>query len=110
VTWTVTLDGGDREVVLPNGLRYQGAAEVVLSDRWYAQLSAAALASLATAESLGGIAAYTVTVADGVSMAVLPDGLPHKAGDVVTLSDEQWSAVTPSAAEALFSSVATTVS
>lgn len=109
MTWTVTLDSGDREVVLPNGLRYQGTAEAVLSDRWYAQLSASALESLAGASYLGGIAAYTVTMAEGASMVVLPDGLAHKAGDQVLLSDEQYSLVTPSAAEAFFSSVVTTV-
>jgi hypothetical protein len=108
MTWTVTLDGGDREVALPNGLRYQGAAEVVLSDDWYGQLSANALASLMSASYLGGIASYTVTMAGGTAFVVLPDGLPHKAGDQVTLSDEQYSIVSPAAA-ALFSSVVTAV-
>lgn len=108
MTWTVTLDGGDREVVLPNGLRYQGAAEVVLSDDWYGQLSASALESLMSAAYLGGIASYTVTMAGGTSSVVLPDGLLHKAGDVVELADEQYSIVSPAAA-ALFSSVTTAV-
>jgi hypothetical protein len=110
VTWTVTIDDGRQEVVLPNGLRYQGAAEVVLSDRWHSLLSASALSSLMSAESLGGTASYTVTVADGVSMAALPNGLVYGAGDVVVLSDEEYSVITPSAAAALFSSVDTTVS
>ena len=106
MTWMVTLDSGDREVVLPNGLRYQGTAEIVLSDDWYGQLSAAALESLMSASYLGGIVSYTVTIAEGASGVALPDGLLHKAGDAVTLADWQYSAVPP-AAGALFSSVAT---
>lgn len=110
MTWTVTLDGGDREVVLPNGLRFQGGAEVVLSDRWYGQLSADALEALMSASYLGGIISYTVTMAEGTSMVALPDGLLHKAGDEVTLSDEQYSILTPASVDGLFSSVATAVS
>jgi hypothetical protein len=109
MTWTVTLDSGDREVVLPNGLRYQGTAQVVLSDGWYAQLSAHALSALLSAESLGGTASYAVTVASGLHGVVLPDGLRHKAGDVVVLSDEEYSLLTPNAVSTLFSSVQTTV-
>jgi hypothetical protein len=109
MTWMVTLDSGDREVVLPNGLRYQGSAEVVISDRWYSRLSAAALGALMSASYLGGIASYTVTMAEGASSVALPDGLLHKSGDVVTLSDEQYSILTPSSVERLFSSVATAV-
>lgn len=109
MTWQVTLNSGDREVALPNGLRYQGSAQVVLSDRWYAQLSAAALASLMSATSLGGTAAYAVTLAAGLHGVVLPDGLRHKAGDVVTLSDEEFSVLTPNVVSTLFSSVVRTV-
>jgi hypothetical protein len=109
MTWTVTVDGGGREVVLPNGLRYQGAAQAVLSDAWYGRLSAEALDSLLTAEYLGGDASYEVTLADGTSGVALPDGLLHKAGDVVTLSDEQYSILSPAAVEGLLSSVSVTV-
>lgn len=109
MTYAVTLDSGDLEVVLPNSLRYQGTAEVVLSDGWYAQLSAHAIASLLSASYLGGVASYTVTLASGTDGVVLPDGVRHKAGDVVALSDEQYSLLTPSAVSALFSSVSTTV-
>jgi hypothetical protein len=109
MTWTVTLSGGDREVVLPNGLRYQGSAQVVLSDEWYAQLSAAAIASLLTTAYLGGVAAYTVTVAAGLHGVVLPDGLRHKAGDAVVLSDEQYSLLSANAVGSLFSSVSVAV-
>jgi hypothetical protein len=109
MTWTVTLDSGDRDVVLPNGLRYQGSAEVVLSDDWYAQMSASALAALASAAELGGEASYTVTVASGLDGVVLPDGLRHKAGDVVELADEQYSVLTTGAVSTLLSSVVVTV-
>lgn len=109
MTYTVTLNSGDVEVVLPNGLRYQGLASVVLSDRWYSQLSDAAKASLLSSSYMNGVASYTVTIAPGSSGVVLPDGIRHKAGDVVVLSDEEYSVLTPSAVAALFSSVAVKV-
>lgn len=40
MTHTITLNGGLKDVVLPNQLRYQGGATVVLSDQQYSQLSA----------------------------------------------------------------------
>ena len=110
VTYTVTLNGGDQEVVLPNGLRYQGAAQVVLSDAQYAQLSPHALASLMTSVPSGGIAAYQVTIAGGQSNVVLPDKLRHQAGDVVTLSDDEYSTIPAYARASLFSSTVVTVS
>lgn len=110
MTWTVTLDSGDQNVVLPNGIRYQGSASAVLSDEWYSQLSASAVSALLAASYLGGVASYTVTVASGVVGAVLPDGLPHGAGDVVTLADEEYSLLTPLALSALIFSVSVAVS
>lgn len=109
MTWTVTLDGGDRGVVLPNGLRYQGSAQVVLSDRWYSQLTAGALGSLMSAADAGGVASYAVTLAGGASGAVLPDGVRHLPGETVYLTDEQYSVLTPAAVGSLFSSVEVTV-
>jgi hypothetical protein len=53
--WQVTLNSGLKEVALPNGLRYQGAAEVVLSDDWYGQLSANSVSPLfSSIEQLDG--------------------------------------------------------
>lgn len=109
MTWTVTLNGGDRDVALPNGLRYQGTAQVVLSDRWYAQLSAHALSSLMSAVSAGGTAAYRVTLAAGKANVALPNGLRYSAGAVAVLSDEEYSLLTPHAVSMLFSSVVRTV-
>ena len=105
MTYEVTLDGGDQEVVLPNGLRYQGAAQVVLSDDQYAQLSANALSALLSASFLGGVASYTVTLNGGLDNVVLPDGLRYRGGDVVTLADYEYSILTPTAVSTLFSSV-----
>lgn len=109
MTYTVTLNGGDRDVALPNGLRYQGAAQVVLSDGEYAQLSPHALSALMTSVSAGGIASYKVTIAAGLSNVVLPDGLRHKAGDVITLSDAEYSTIPAYATASLFSSTVVTV-
>lgn len=105
MTWTVTLGSGARDAVLPNGLRYQASARVILSDRWYGQLSAAAAGALASSSFLGGIVSYTVTLADGLSGVVLPDGLSHEGGEVVVLSDEDYSVLSPAAVSSFFSSV-----
>lgn len=104
MTYTATLNSPDHNVVLPNGTRYQGSAAVVLSDDEYAQLSPRA-SSLLTAVYLGGDVGFRVTVAAGITQLVLPDGLRHKSGDVVTLSDSQYSTISPAAVSALFSSV-----
>lgn len=110
MTYSVTLNGGDRNVALPNGTRYQGGATVVLSDDEYAQLSPTALSGLMSASSLGGTAAYTVTLNAGLKGVVLPDGLMHHGGDVVVLSDAEYSTITPAAKAALFASTTVTVS
>lgn len=44
--YVVTVAAGKRDVVLPNGLRYQGGAVVTLSDQEYEKLSASAVSSL----------------------------------------------------------------
>lgn len=110
MTYTATLNSPDKNVVLPNGTRYQGSAAVVLSDAEYSQLSPPALASLMSIASAGGTVSYTVTIAAGLKGIVLPDGLMHKAGDMVVLSDAQFSTITPNAIATLFSSVVRAVS
>jgi len=109
MTYEVTLDGGDREIVLPNGLRYQGAAQVVLSDGQYSELSAGALASLLSASYLGGVASYAVTLNSGLGNIVLPDGLRYRGGAVAELADDEYSILTPNSVSTLFSSVSVTV-
>ena len=44
--YSVTINNGLKDVVLPNGVRYQGGAVVTLSDAEYAQMSAHAVATL----------------------------------------------------------------
>lgn len=46
---------------------------------------------------------YQVTVAAGKANVVLPDGLRHKAGDVVVLSDSQYSSLSAAALSSLVS-------
>jgi hypothetical protein len=55
MAWQVTVQSALGEVVLPDGLRYQGGAVVVLSDEEYGQLSAHAVASLFSAVSRLGV-------------------------------------------------------
>lgn len=40
---------------------------------------------------------HSVTIKTGKSNVCLPDGLPHKAGDVVTLTDDQFAMLTSGA-------------
>ena len=48
MSWTVTIKSGMKDVVLPNGLRYQAGADVVLSDTEYSKLSASAITGVLT--------------------------------------------------------------
>lgn len=47
---------------------------------------------------------YAVTVNAGLKNVVLPDGLRHQGGDVVTLTDEQYGMLSPGALASLVSS------
>jgi hypothetical protein len=47
--WAVTVKAGVRDVVLPNGRRYQAGATAVLSDQEAALLTATGIAALFTA-------------------------------------------------------------
>jgi hypothetical protein len=52
MAWQVTIKSGLKDVVMPNGLRYQAGDIVVLSDHEVAQLSKMSFASLFTAAPL----------------------------------------------------------
>jgi hypothetical protein len=71
MAWQVTLNSGLKEVVLPDGLRYQGGATVVLSDADYGQLSAHAVSSLfsGAAQLTGGLAKVAATPVGGFALA-----------------------------------------
>jgi phosphodiesterase/alkaline phosphatase D-like protein len=106
----MALNAGLQNVVMPNGSRYAGGAQVILSSDEYSQLSPTARAALMIDSSSGRTGTYTVTVAAGLKGVVLPDGLMHKGGDVVILSDAQYSTITPNAISTIFSSVTLAVS
>ncbi|WP_428957941.1 hypothetical protein [Streptomyces sp. cg35] len=42
MAYTITLKAGLKDVVLPNGNRYQGGDVVILSDEQYGQMTASA--------------------------------------------------------------------
>jgi hypothetical protein len=55
MAWQVTVESGLKEVVLPDGLRYQGGDVAVLDDAQYGSMSANAVATLFSAvEQIGG--------------------------------------------------------
>ena len=93
MTYTVTIAGGKKDVVLPNGGRYQAGAVVTLSDEEYAQLSLTAVPGLMTSSFLGGDYTHTVTIEAGQSNVVLPNGIRYSGGQIAVLSDDEWSTV-----------------
>lgn len=103
----VAVNAGAREVVLPNGLRYQGGdSGIVLSGDQYARLSPGAPV---TAAALGGTASYACTVRAGLHGVLLPTGQRAKGGDSVTLADWQYGLMTAEAVASIFSSVTRSV-
>jgi len=108
MTYTVTLKAGTKDVLLPNGNRYQATNAPTLSDREYGLLSVNA-GALVTHSYLGGTVSHQVTIAAGKTNVVLPNGVRYKAGDVVVLSDEEYSTISAAAKAALFSADSTTL-
>jgi hypothetical protein len=70
MAWQVTVQSGLKEVVLPDGLRYQGGAVVVLDDAQYGQLSASAVSALFSSASQleVGNAATATNLAGGATV------------------------------------------
>lgn len=108
MTYQITVNAGVKDLVAPNGNRYQGGNAFTISDREYGLLSATS-ASLFSHSYLGGTVSHQVTIAPGLTNVVLPNGLRYNAGAVVTLSDEQYSTISPAAKAALFSADTTTL-
>ena len=79
MTWQVTVQSGLREIVLPDGLRYQGGAVVVLDDAQYGQLSANAVATLFSSVSQlgGGGSGLALQETTGIDGFALTDGTPN---------------------------------
>lgn len=104
MTYSVTIAAGKRDVVLPNGSRYQAGAVVALSDDEFGQMSATARASLLSASSyIGEAVGHIVTIAATAKNVTLPNLQRYGAGAIVTLSDAQYSTIDPAAKAALFS-------
>ncbi len=108
MTYLATIAAGKKDVVLPNGNRYQAGAAVTLTDDEYGQMSANAVATLLTAPGVhtagGGNVSRTVTLKSTVFNVVLPNGQRYNASAVVVLSDVQYSTISPAAKTALFAS------
>jgi hypothetical protein len=108
VTYQLTVNGGVKNFVAPNGNRYQAGAVLTVSDREYGLMGAGGRALVAEVYS-GGTVSHTVTIASGKTNVVLPNGNRYKAGDVVVLSDEEYSTISAAAKAALFSADTTTL-
>ena len=115
MTYSFTVNAGVKNLVVPSGERYQPGDALTLTDEEYGRLTAGARSLLTpgagTTSSgyLGGTVSHQVTLAGGTKNVVLPDGLRHKAADVVVLSDAQYSTIPAAAKAALFSADTTTL-
>lgn len=115
MTYSLTVNTGVHGFVAPNGQRYKAGDAFTLTDAEFGRLTAGAKALLTAGSgatstgSLGGTVSHQVTLASGTDNVVLPDGLRHKAGDVVVLSDQEYSTIPASAKSALFSADTTTL-
>ena len=115
MTYSFTVSAGVHGLVAPNGQRYMAADAFTLTDEEYGRLTPGAAALLAAGAGatssgyLGGTVSHQVTIAGGKQNVVLPDGLRHEAGDVVVLSDAQYSTIPAAAKSALLSADTTTL-
>lgn len=103
MTYALTVNAGVTGFVTPDGQRRKAGDQFTLTDAEYGLLTAGAKSKLtpgpggtAGTGSLGGTVSHQVTVS--VNGTVLPDGIRHKAGDVVVLSDQEYSTI-PAAAK-----------
>lgn len=114
MTYTLTVKAGD-SIVAPNGVRYPAGSAFTLTDDQFGLLTAGAKNLLnagaggTATGSLGGSVSHQVTIAAGLTNVVLPDGLRHKAGDVVVLSDAEYGLIPHAALSSLFSSDTTSL-
>ncbi len=115
MTYSFTVNSGTDGFIAPSGQRYQAGDAFTLTDAGFGLLTAGAKSLLtpgsgaSSAGHLGGTVSHQVTLAAGTDNVVLPDGLRHKAGDVVVLSDQEYSTIPASAKAALFSADTTTL-
>jgi hypothetical protein len=108
MTYQLTVNAGVKDLVAPSGNRYQGGAVFTVSDREYGLLSTTS-SSLFSHSYLGGTVSHQVTITAGLTNVTLPNFGRYKGGDVVTLSDEQYSTISAAAKSALFSADTTTL-
>lgn len=102
MTYALVVNAGVTGFVTPDGQRRKAGDAFTLTDAEYGRLTPGAKARLTAGSGgtstgyLGGTVSHQVTVSVGGT--VLPDGLRHKAGDVVVLSDQEYSTI-PAAAK-----------
>jgi hypothetical protein len=102
MTYQVTIASGKKDVMLPNGSRYQAGAVVTLSDDEFGLLSPSAVTALFSAVSFTGTnMSRTVTIKQGLTNVVLPNGSRYSGGQQATLSDAQYSTMSPAARTAV---------
>lgn len=115
MTYTLTVNSGAGQAVMPNGIRYAAGSAFTLPDAEFGRLTAGARALLTagaggtTTGSLGGTVSHQVTIAAGLHNVVLPNGLRYKAGAVAVLSDAEYSLIPAGALSTLFSSNTTSL-
>lgn len=116
MTYTLTVNSGDGNLVTPEGIRHPAGDAFTLTDADFGTLTAGAKALLTAGDggtstgSLGGTVSHQVTIAGGLDSVVLPNGLRYKAGDVVVLSDDEYGLIPAASLSSLFSADTTSLS
>jgi hypothetical protein len=109
MTYQLTVNSGKANVIAPNGDRYQAGQSFTVTDDQYGNIRASTITALFAKTYLGGTVSHMVTIASGKQNVVLPNGRRANAGDVVVLSDAQYSTIDAAAKAALFSADTTTL-
>lgn len=115
MTYSLTVNSGDGNLVTPEGIRHPAGDSFTLADADFGLLTAGAKAMLTAGSggtstgSLGGTVSHQVTIAGGLHNVVLPNGLRYKSGAVVVLSDDEYGLIPAGALSSLFSSDTTSL-
>jgi hypothetical protein len=116
MTYALTVKTGESNIACPDGQRRKAGDQFTVSDREYGLMTTAGVALFSPGPGgtvptgyLGGTVSHQVTINTGLKNVVLPNGNRYKAGDVVVLTDEEYSTIPAAAKSALFSADTTTL-
>jgi hypothetical protein len=115
MTYTLTVNSGDGNLVTPEGIRHPAGDAFTLTDADFGLLTAGAKDMLTAGEGgtgtgyLGGTVSHQVTITSDLSNVVLPNGLRYAGGDVAVLSDAEYGLIPAGSLSSLFSADTTSL-